>query len=236
MFQNIVNGKAYIGKSKNLEYRRNEHLRLLRKNADPCIKLNRAWQLYGEENFNYEVLCYCKESELNDMEVRFIEMYDSLKNGYNCTAGGDGISGYKHSQETKEIIRKMSTGRKHTEESKRKMSEVQKGRIVSESQREAMRAAWTPERKTAFIESRSGENNPNYGRCGEDSCHRQPIICSTGEVFPTLLEAARWCGLRSTGNLCSCCRGARPYCGRHPVTGEKLSWRALPQDESLVSA
>jgi hypothetical protein len=40
----------------------------------------------------------------------------------NLTKGGDGVVGWKHSEETKKIIKLSSTGRKTTEETKRKIS------------------------------------------------------------------------------------------------------------------
>ena len=208
----------------------------MRKGKDPCVKLNNAWQKYGEDNFEYSVICYCIPAELNSLEMYYINMYNSCKNGYNCTLGGDGITGFKHTDETREIIRQTSTGRKHTEETRALMSMVQTGRYVSEAHKQALRDAWTPERKKKFIESRSGANNPNYGRCGKDSIRGCAVICNTGEVFPTLVKAAEWCGLTSIGNLSSCINGKRKYCGRHPVTGEQLSWRKATDAESSIFA
>lgn len=51
------------------------------------------------------------------------------------------------------------------------------------------------------------------------------IICiNTGEVFKSLKEAANWCGLKGSSNISSVCRGERSSAGKHPVTGEKLTW------------
>lgn len=48
-----------------------------------------ALRKYGLENFSYEVLDYCSKKDLNKKEEYYINYYDTYKNGYNATAGGD---------------------------------------------------------------------------------------------------------------------------------------------------
>jgi hypothetical protein len=68
--------------------------------------------------------------------------------GFNCSRGGDGSIGRKHSDETKQKMSEFNVrpflGKHHTEESKQKMSI---------SIRKALEGV-----------SRSGENNPRYGK------------------------------------------------------------------------
>jgi group I intron endonuclease len=89
------------------------------------IKINRALLKYGYENFHIEVFVslFDKES-LDKAEEGFIEMYNSIENGYNCKTGG--FSG-KHDDATKEIMRQKKLGTKASEETKRKMSEAHLG-------------------------------------------------------------------------------------------------------------
>lgn len=233
-FYNIKNGKSYIGRSNNLRHRYTEHINLLRKGKEPCVKLNRAWLKHGEDCFEYEIVCLCNEDELNEMEIKYIEKYNSFKKGYNCTKGGDGISGYKHTERAKIKIGEASRGHKVNPETKIKMSEWQRGKRLSENHKEALCHAWTDERKNSMSLSRSGTLNPNYGRTGKDACNSSPVVCSSGEFFFTLKEAAEWCGLSSTGNISSCCKGTRRFAGLHPKTKERLSWRkATPQEIAL---
>ena len=59
----------------------------------------------------------------------------------NLTNGGDGISGYKHTAETKKNLSDMKIGRKrkpHSEETKKKISEANKGRNVTEETRKKL--------------------------------------------------------------------------------------------------
>lgn len=91
---NKINGKKYIGKTNNAEHRLEQHYSALKKGTHHSIKLQRAFDKYGWENFNftYSLVEVFDENELNRLEVLEIEKYNSYKNGYNETLGGDGKS------------------------------------------------------------------------------------------------------------------------------------------------
>lgn len=86
-------GKSYIGQTTNEAHRRRTWFCTKRRYAGATI--NRARAKYGPENFEYEVL-FKKvftdfveaQEELDRMEIHYINMYDTLKNGYNNTTGG----------------------------------------------------------------------------------------------------------------------------------------------------
>ena len=67
--RNKINGKEYIGSSKNIEKRWNEH-RMMRHVYHP--KLYEAFKKYGIDNFEFTVVQECKEEELNELELHFI--------------------------------------------------------------------------------------------------------------------------------------------------------------------
>lgn len=48
----------------------------------------------------------------------------------------------------------------------------------------------------------------------------------TDSYFPSVKEAAQWCGLKSSSSIKDYCRGYGNYksAGKHPITGEKLHW------------
>ena len=51
---------------------------------------------------------------------------------HNRTDGGEGVSGYRHSDETKMLIKEVSIGKKHSEETKKKISLGNKGKKQTE--------------------------------------------------------------------------------------------------------
>ena len=96
---NIKTGEKYIGQSKNIYQRINNHKSLLRnhrhiyKNGQPSL-LQKEWDKYGDQNFVFDILQFCKVSELNNYEKYWINFYKTnrLKSGcgYNLNDGGAG--------------------------------------------------------------------------------------------------------------------------------------------------
>lgn len=82
---NKINGKVYIGQSINIERRWKEHISDKRKNS----LIHLAIEKYGEKNFNFEIIEECSQSDLNQKEQYWIKEYNSFKNGYNLTRGGN---------------------------------------------------------------------------------------------------------------------------------------------------
>lgn len=89
--KNIKDGKRYIGQSRNLYQRRHEHFSLLRHDKHNNSYLQRAWNKYGEDNFNFTVICNCDVSELDNLEKYYIKKYDTMNRqyGYNRESGGN---------------------------------------------------------------------------------------------------------------------------------------------------
>ena len=89
---NKVTNERYVGQTTNLSRRKNEHFSKLNDNSHPNVKLQNAWNKYGETNFIFEKIQYdnISKDELNREEIKYIEQYDSYNNGYNLTLGGDG--------------------------------------------------------------------------------------------------------------------------------------------------
>lgn len=88
---NEINQKVYIGKTlTSLEKRWKRHIYDTYRSDRTNCKFHNAIKKYGENNFKMELIGQYDNEILNDKEKYYIQLYDSFKNGYNSTLGGDG--------------------------------------------------------------------------------------------------------------------------------------------------
>lgn len=88
---NNINGKVYIGKTNKTIMKR------FKKHCEDSLKykerpLYRAFNKYGIKSFSVNEIEECNPNIVNEREKYWIEYYNSFKNGYNATLGGDGKS------------------------------------------------------------------------------------------------------------------------------------------------
>lgn len=87
---NRVNNKVYIGQTHfTIEHRFKQHIKNfnIEHRKQPLYK---AFAKYGLENFYVEKLEEVECEKLNEREIYWIAYYNSFKEGYNATLGGDG--------------------------------------------------------------------------------------------------------------------------------------------------
>ena len=101
MIRNVINGKIYIGSTINLKKRILAHKNLLSSGKHGNKHLQRSWNKYGKDFFEFSVLEICNKNMLLLRESAFIKYYNSMdKNkGYNLVDAASN-SGYKHTPET----------------------------------------------------------------------------------------------------------------------------------------
>ncbi len=111
---NRVNGKRYVGHSKNIRDRLNEHFNALKKSKHGNVILQKAWDKYGADNFTSEVLEYCGLNEMVEREQYWMNFYKSYckESGYNVAPAAASNLGWKMPSTTKEKISKAMKGRK----------------------------------------------------------------------------------------------------------------------------
>ena len=129
----LITGKWYFGQTiYTIEERWKRHVRSSYRSSNH--KFHRAIRKYGAENFIIEEVMFVEsptkeglKCKLDYLEQHFIRRYDTKRNGYNSTDGGDGIQFL-----AKESLLKISNalkGRKFSEETRRKKSEAAKKRV-----------------------------------------------------------------------------------------------------------
>jgi len=107
---NTYNGNYYVGSSKNIHRRWNEHLKKLKSDNHQNVILQRAWNKYGENNFKFEVIETCDLNILLERE----NFYLSKNSEYNIVKvakGGDTISNNPKRDLIIEKISKSSSGK-----------------------------------------------------------------------------------------------------------------------------
>ena len=138
---NLVNGKVYIGASKNIEKRWREH-------RSGHTTIAEYIQTFGLDNFKFEVLLECPEDMLCQWERDMICLYDSddPEKGYNdkdakpySLKASEALKGRKLSDETKRKLSEANKGKYLSDETKRKISEAKKN-IAAETRRKLSEA------------------------------------------------------------------------------------------------
>ena len=171
----IPTGKKYIGQTDNEKRRKYEHLSYYNKKTREN-KFYRAVRKYGWENFIYGIIENVNIEDLDYKEIFFIEFYDTYNNGYNSSLGGKTTRGYKHTNETKKLLREMKLGSKHSNETKQKMSKDRKGRIPWN-----VGIPLTEEVKQKISKKLSGENHPLYRKGHTDEAKLKMKLSFTEE-------------------------------------------------------
>lgn len=95
-------------------------------------QINRVLQ-NNPDRYRAEIICEYPDltnDELNYFEIKEILkhkfLYDEIPR-FNFTAGGEGTTGYKHTEETIQKIVASNTGQKRSEETRKNISESHKG-------------------------------------------------------------------------------------------------------------
>lgn len=131
---NKINGKTYYGSAgKSFRHRWGNHKSQLKRNQHHCDHLQKAWNKYGEDIFEFVVILICEKTECFYYEQLILDKYwDTGNTCYNSRRHINGENhnwfGKSHSIESLEKMRISKIGnthflgRKHTEESRKKMS------------------------------------------------------------------------------------------------------------------
>lgn len=257
-------GKVYIGQTLNEKRRRKEFLNLNNKYGGS--KIDFARQKYKTENFIYEILFSSDfdtveeaNIKLNEMEIYYIELYDSVKNGYNISLGGDSIRGVMLNDECKQrMIDSLKNfykthqnpfkGRHHTEETKKILSEKAKGRPSPFKGRH-----WDEEHRKQHSEALKGrftqELNPFYGKKHNDETKRiigeknsksvVQIDMKTNEilaVFSSAKKAALSLGKENgSSQIIQVCKKYIKPCGRRILSAFGYKWKYLKDIEGSTT-
>lgn len=246
---NKINGHTYVGSSTNIKERWRIHVSELSKNKHHSLYLQRAWNKYGEEFFEFSIIEYCETSLLMQREQFYM---NTLKPEYNIVKIAGRTTGYKHAKETIEKIVLALTGRNVSDETRQKIGSANKkklegrklsdrhrqnvingliGRVRSEESKqktsETLRALYADKSKHPMY-GRKGDKHPSYGRTGEKSPKSKPVNQYNGDDefvcrYVSILEAERNTGISSDA-ISNCLR-------KRSKTAGGFIWRYAEDDE-----
>jgi group I intron endonuclease len=136
---NLKNEKCYIGSSKNVSLRCDNHKQNLKNNKHSNKHLQASYNKYGKETFIFLAIEYC--DNFLEREQYWMDLLDANNNkkGYNKRIKVDsnsGRKGYKMSDEFKQKMRLI--GLKRRDVVAKWASEFHKGKIISEETRKKM--------------------------------------------------------------------------------------------------
>lgn len=180
-------GKVYIGIT---------HLSLAQrwvrgKGYRQCPLFYRAINKYGWDNFEHKVIISnLTEEQAKEVEVQLISYYKGINMSYNISDGGDGICGYKHSEEYKERMRLLQLGKPKSKETVLKQLETKRANPyhhTDDARRRIAEAARKADHSKATIYAKIANSNPVYlrtldGQVVEFASQREAAkICNISE-------------------------------------------------------
>lgn len=237
---NKLNNKVYIGQTCQKPQKRWDN----GKGYQTSSKFYNAILKYGWDNFQHKILfTNLSLEEANKKEQELIQQYHSTEDqyGYNLTSGG---LNFKHSEQTKKKIGQSNhialQGNKWSQHQRQIMSQKFKGQgnpFYGKHHSQQSKKKISQSRKGKNV----GQEHPFYGKHHtQESLQKisqsrkskggKRVKCiNTGEVFPTMMDAARWCGLKNASSIGQICNktGKQKTAGKHPQTGEKLKWEFI---------
>lgn len=129
--KNLKSGRMYIGSSYNIRARWNKHKRDLRRGKHHSLPLQRAFDKYGEQSFEFKMLIICRQQDMLLYEQRAIDAFNSCDNGYNVSKIAGSRAGVKHAPE---VIAKLKLAAKNrapkSDEYRKKMAKIMREKIA----------------------------------------------------------------------------------------------------------
>lgn len=173
---NTITGDFYIGSSCNIGKRLHTHRRALFNNTHHSLHLQRAWNKYGEQAFDFTILLLCNIENKLHFEQGFLNLFRPTYNMAKDVAAP--MQGRPCSEEAKCKISKAHTGKVLSAEHKRKISKTKQGRHYTEETKHKMSEAhmgktMSDETRRKIGNANAGEQNYMFGQhMSEEAKHK----------------------------------------------------------------
>jgi group I intron endonuclease len=185
---NKINGKYYVGSSKEIFERWNSHLRSLEKGQHHSNYLQKAWNKYKSINFTFEIIELISDEKLKEVEQVYLDkafIYENGESTYNASPNSTGGSCLP------EIIDKIKSH--WTTEKRKKHSEKYIGiknpfykKTHSDEVKKVLSKKHSGKKLTAthcqnIKKATMGIKNPFYGKRHTDETKKRMSECKCGK-------------------------------------------------------
>jgi group I intron endonuclease len=169
----IKPNRIYIGSAKDINGRWIRHISELNRNIHNNKKLQNHSNKYGLDDLKLEIIHSCSECELVDLEQFYL---DSHKTYFNILRNAYSLLNFKHSEETKEYLRRINKGHKMTPEqnNKNRIAQIGKPPIYPKGTK------FSIDHRNHISEARK----------------RKVINISNNEIFNSIRDAAIFLGIK----------------------------------------
>lgn len=262
--ENLVSHKKYVGQSLDIYQRWKDHKQKLNNNKHRNIYLQRAWNKYGENNFNFYILETCDKSLLDKREIYYITKFDCLHNrhGYNIESGGNVNKIIP--METREKMSLSKQGKYQGGKNPKAhpvycpqldrwfecILDVEREKIASEA---GVRDCLKGKSKTAGKHPITGERLTWYDEKDMKNPETLQIIIDekngVSHIAPSPRIIPLYCpelnrlfeggapqvereGIIGRTTVQGYLSGRRNYAGKHPITGEPLTWQRVKNNNT----
>lgn len=167
------------------------------------LKFGRAIEKYGWDGFDHEVIySHISESEAKSIEQELIGKLNTQDDryGYNMTNGGDGVCGFKHTNEAKQKMSVMKSGSKHPNYHKH-LDEITRAKISN-------RLTGNKNAVGAIRSTTTKERISNAKKKPVEMYDNNSLI----RIFDSAIDAQLTTGI-SRKNISLCCLGQRKSAG-----------------------
>lgn len=165
--ENKETHKKYIGQSINIYYRWSKHKGELNNHIHDNDYLQKAWDKYGQECFDFYILEECDVKDLDTKEIYYINYYDTLNHdkGYNLKYGGqDGVVGEYGNNKRKQSLKKA----------------YQNPDLIELRRNAALKQWSNPDIKIKIM----GQNNVMYGKTHSEEARKKISEAQKGRISP----------------------------------------------------
>jgi group I intron endonuclease len=174
----VTSGKNYYGSTSNFKKRVTQHKYLLLRDRHHSAHLQKAWNKYGEVAFEFSILKVFECPEIMLLaEKSLLETYFKVAYNVSTEVNKAHMLGRHHSEETKQKLRKMFTGREVSEETKIKIRTARAKQIMPKGRK------CTPE-TIAKIKAKRALQVMKSGWKMSEEAKKKMSLAKLGRKFP----------------------------------------------------